>query len=148
MPLHDRRVEHAGQDDEVALRPRGTVEHHPLARAVGSPQEPAREAVGEATGVLERLVHRPARDVELRSGCPRRRIRLGFDDRAAARDAFFVDRRPERLIDLSHQELAECFVSVRPQAAFVELLGESPQARGWCLRHRHDGRGSPAASVR
>jgi hypothetical protein len=42
------------------------------------------------------------------------------------------------MIDFLHQHLAEGSASLRPKAAFVELLGESSQSPGWGLRHLAD----------
>ena len=49
MPLHQRRVEHLGEHDEVAFRAGRTVEHDPLVGAVGATKQPARQPVGEPT---------------------------------------------------------------------------------------------------
>ena len=135
VALHDRGVEHAGQHDEVTLGAGGTVEHHPLVRAVGAAQEPARKPVGEAASVRERLVDGPAGDVELRSRRPRRRIGQGSRIVPLLDDPSLVDGRAERVIDLLQQHLAEGVGSLEAQAALVELLGESSQSPRGGVRH-------------
>ena len=116
VALHDRGVEHAGQDHEVTLGAGGTVEHHPLVRAVGVPQQPAREPVGETASRRERADRRDPGEVELRPRRPGRRVGQGVEDGAAARGAPLVDRGAEGMVDLRHQHLVERIgtLEVRP----------------------------------
>ena len=140
MPLHDRGVEHAGQHDEVPLGARRAVEHHPLVRcrrcgAAASSTARRRTGGRPSSGCS---TERPAGDVELRPGRPRRGIRPGLEDRAAARDPPLVDGRAQRMIDLLHQHRAEGVGPLRRQPALLEVLGESPQSPGRRFRHLLD----------
>jgi hypothetical protein len=60
----------------------------------------------------------------------------GFDNRATAGDAAFVDSRPQSLVDLFQQHLPNGIGSVQPQAALLKLLGKPSKAPRSCLSHQ------------
>ena len=73
MALDNCGFEYVGQYHQVPLRAGGAIEHHPLGCAVGPPQDPARQSIGEAAGGRKGLlVQRLPGDVELGSRSPTR----------------------------------------------------------------------------
>ena len=125
MALHDRGLEHAREHHEVTLGARGSIEDHPLARAIGASQQPTRQSVGESAGGRKRLlIRRSSRDGELRARLPRCRIGTGFEDRAAAHHPSLVDIRAQGVVDLLEQQRTEGVASLEDQPALLELLCE------------------------
>ena len=145
MALHDRGFEHGRKHDEITLRPCRAIEDHPLCRAVGATKQPARQSVGEPTGVGNRLlVGRSAEDAELRALLPRCRIRTWLEDRAAAQDAPLVNIGAHDVIDLFQQQRSKGVRAFDDEAALLELLGESSSSRDagvghWSGRYRRRG---------
>ena len=137
MSLHDRRVEHLGQHDEVTLGARGSVEDHPLVAVVGVAHQPARQPISKAaSGGKWLLTEWRTGDVEQRPRRPCLWIRSGFENGSAARDAPLMDSRAEGVIDLLDQHLAEGIGSFRWQPALLEVLGQPSKASGEALSHR------------
>ena len=129
VALHDGRPHRRGEHDEVAFGAGGAVEHGPLVGAVGPPDQPARQAIGEQPAAGERHgLDRSSRHRQLGADLPRLRCGGGGDERPDARHTPFVDVGVEGVVDLHQHELIALGIRSEHQPRLAELLAQPAQA--------------------